>query len=123
MVKKLKAKRQNDYLLHQQIILNIYKKLASGEFENILKEPIYIQFEKSQIRETLIIDISNYDIEVKGDFLITVELIKDLGPGSLMFCCNLFGAPTYYRGTSQGGWHRVPMNIGIGINVEAMVEK
>ena len=68
--------------------LNIYKKLASGEFENILKEPIYIQFEKEKIKETIQVDLSKYGIEVEGDFLVTVELVKDLGKGHLFFSCN-----------------------------------
>ncbi len=103
--------------------LNIYKRQKGKGFENILKEPIYIQFEKEKIKETIQVDLSKYGIEVEGTFLIAVELVKDLGKGKLHFCCNFFGAPTYYREVSQGQWRRVPMNIGIGINVETIVEK
>lgn len=103
--------------------LNIYKREKRESFENILKEPIYIQFEKEKIKETIQVDLSKYGIEVEGDFLVTVELVKDLGKGHLFFSCTIFGAPTFFRETSQGQWRRIPMNIGIGINVEVIVEK
>jgi hypothetical protein len=57
---------------------------------------------------------------VDGDFLVTLEHVKDLGPGYLYF----FGAftdRTYRRKTSQGKWESDKW--GISISVEADVEK
>jgi hypothetical protein len=100
--------------------LNIYKVVGRMNFENILQKPIYIKLSKDQINEKVIIDLESYNLEVNGDFLITIEHIKDLGPGELMFCGSLLDK-TYYRLTSQGNWYTIPM--GISISLIAKVEK
>ena len=56
---------------------------------------------------------------VEGDFLVTLEHVKDLGPGYLYFCAGL-SKITYYRKTSHGKWKTVP--IGVIISVVADVE-
>jgi hypothetical protein len=60
------------------------------------------------------------DILTNGDFLITLEHIKDLGEGHLLFCAGL-GTKTYFKKTSQGKWEAVP--VGVSISVVADVEK
>jgi len=100
--------------------LNIYRKNDKKEFENILTEPIYLKLSKDKTKETVSIDIKPYDFIIKGDFLVTLEHVRDLGKGRLYFCCGLSGR-TYYRKTSQGTWESIP--IGISISVETKVEK
>lgn len=100
--------------------LNIYKVRGKMDFENILREPIYLKMPKESVKDEIQIDLQSKNIVVEGDFLITLEHIKDLGNGLLHFCAGLTDK-TYYRKTSQGKWETVP--IGISISVIADVEK
>ncbi len=104
--------------------INIYQTLGKSKtkvsFENILQEPIYIKLPKECVKETIEVDISSKRIFVEGDFLVTLEHVKDLGEGGLYFCAGL-SHKTFFRKTSQGTWNTVP--IGVSINVIADVEK
>lgn len=100
--------------------LNIYKVHGKMDFENILREPIYIKMPKELVKEGLQIDLESKNIVVDGNFLVTLEHIKDLGEGYLYFCAG-FTKKSYYRTTSQGEWKTVP--VGISISVIADVEK
>ncbi len=100
--------------------LNIYKVKGEIEFENILQKPIYIKLPKAKTKETVIIDLLQYNMIVQGDILVTLEHVKDLGPGNLYFCAGMSGK-TYYRKTSQGIWETAP--VGVSISVDAKVEK
>lgn len=97
--------------------VNIYKKI-NDKFINILTKPIYVEFSKKEIKENLKIDISNLNIFVDIDCLITLEHVKDLGDGHLWFCAR-YPRKTYYRKTSQGIWKTAP--VGISLFVEADV--
>lgn len=100
--------------------LNIYRIIGKMKFENVLNKPIYISLPKEKVTETISIDLKPKNIVVDGDFLITLEHVKNLGKGRLYFCAGL-SKKTYFRKTSQGEWEKVP--IGIGISVAAQVEK
>ncbi|NTU74401.1 carboxypeptidase-like regulatory domain-containing protein [Candidatus Roizmanbacteria bacterium] len=100
--------------------VNIYKVRGKMDFENILREPIYLKMPRESVREGVVIDLASKNIVVDGDFLITLEHVKDLGPGNLYFCAGL-GSKTYFRKTSQGKWETVP--VGVSISVVADVEK
>jgi len=100
--------------------LNIYKVLGKMNFENILNTPIYLYLSKAEVKDEIHIDLQSRNIIVDGDFLVTLEHIKDLGKGYLYFCVGLMDK-TYYRKTSQGEWKTIP--IGVSISVDAEVEK
>jgi hypothetical protein len=104
--------------------LNIYEVRGKNEFENILREPIYVNVLKKDIKKnTLQIDLASRNIVVDGNFLVTLEHIKDVGEGnslSVLFPVSL-KQKTYYRKTSQGDWGSVP--IGISLSVVADVER
>ncbi|NVO02887.1 MAG: carboxypeptidase-like regulatory domain-containing protein [Bacteroidetes bacterium] len=100
--------------------LNIYEVDKNDNYSNILKHPIYISFSKAQVKNKITVDLTKENIITNGDFLVSLEQVKDLGPGSLNFCCSLIGK-THYIETSQGKWDTVP--VGISISVEAKVEK
>ncbi len=100
--------------------LNIYKVLGKNNFENILSSPIYIHMSKAEVKEEIKVDLQAQHLVMEGDFLVTVEHVKDLGKGYLYFCAG-FMNKTYYRKTSQGAWESAP--IGISISVDADVEK
>jgi len=100
--------------------LNIYKVQGKMNFENILSNPIYIHMAKDKVKEEIQVDLQSQNIVVGGDFLVTLENVKDLGEGRLYFCAGLLDK-TYYRKTSQGKWETAP--VGISISVDADVEK
>jgi hypothetical protein len=103
--------------------LNVYKPTKEGGFENILEKPIYLTAVSKDVRKwgTLNWDLRKYNIVVEGNFLITLEHVKDLGPGQLFFSAAFIKSPTYYRETSQAEWKRHP--VGIGFAMKARVEK
>lgn len=100
--------------------LNIYKAAADSDFVNILRDPIYIRMPKSEGRDGINIDLQSENIVVNGNFLVTLEHIRDLGPGNLNFCASL-SEQTWLRKTSQGKWVTAP--VGVSISVIADVEK
>jgi len=75
---------------------------------------------KESVKKGISIDLQSKNIVVEGDFLITLEHVRNLGNGYLYFCAGLTNK-TYYRKTSQGKWETVP--IGISVSVIADVEK
>lgn len=100
--------------------LNIYRVTDENNFENILQKPIYISLQKDEVEDKISIDLSSKNIIVEGDFLVTLEHVKDLGSGFLYFSAGV-SKKTYFRKTSQGAWDTAP--VGISISVTAMVEK
>lgn len=100
--------------------LNIYKANGKNDFENILREPIYIKLPKNSVKDEIEIDLQAKNIVVDGNFLVSLEHVKNLGPGNLYFCAGLSNK-TYFRKTSQGKWETAP--VGISISVVADVEK
>ncbi len=53
------------------------------DFENILREAIYITMPKELVKDEIQIDLQERNIIVDGDFLVTLEHVKDLGDGYL----------------------------------------
>jgi len=100
--------------------MNIYQVSREKGFENILLEPIYIEMTKESVKDQIQVDLQSKNIVVDGDFLITLEHVKDLGEGNLYFCASMM-SKTYYRKTSQGKWETIP--VGISISVIADVER
>lgn len=93
--------------------LNVYQETDSGKFENILREPLLYSYSQVELEETLAIDVRAYNIEVKGNFMISVEYMRDLGPGTLYFKSKL-NKSSYIRATSQAEWVKTPIGISIG---------
>lgn len=100
--------------------LNIYKEKGLNEFENILSDPIYITLSNSAIKDALSIDLTEKNIIVEGNFLVSLEHIKNMGKGELNFCGGLM-KKSWVRATSQGKWATMP--VGISISVLADIEK
>lgn len=102
--------------------VNVYevRNMAKREFVNVLQKPVYLTISKKQQGSAIIFDILPYQIMVSGNFLVTIEHVKNLGAGHLYFCSKI-GTNTWYRKTSQGKWEKAP--IGISVSVEAMVER
>ena len=96
--------------------LNIYSLAEGSEYENILTFPIYLELPANQLDQTIVLDLSAHSMRVSEDILITLEHIRELGPGHLYFSAGLRGR-THYRKTSQANWESTPVGIGVSVNV------
>lgn len=93
--------------------LNVYEK-TDNEFRNILREPVYIKIAQASMKEAIVVDLRDKNLIVTNNFLVTMEMVKDLGPGKLQFCANLIGnSATYFRSTSQAGWKKIAPGMSI----------
>ena len=101
---------------HEEILyrLNIYEEL-DGEFKNILLEPIYIRLKKEQVGGAIRVNLTDKNIVVNHDFVVSLEKVKDLGPGEFSICGKLFGAAMYTRIASHHDkFLKLPV-IGMGL--------
>lgn len=95
--------------------VNIYTFKNGQVGENLLQEPIYL---KTEVQSgTISLDLTDRNIIILHDCLLSLEWIEDLGKNNLMFSCGLINAPTYYRKTSQGSWSKAPAGAGFWANV------
>lgn len=101
--------------------LNIYEVKKKIPGKNLLSRPIYLSYSQAEVLQGLELDLEEEHIEVEGDFLVTIELVKDLGEKGLYFSANPFGSKTYYRETSQAAWNTI--FVGIGISAIILQEK
>jgi hypothetical protein len=94
--------------------LNIYQQLPDGSFEPAIAAPIYLAYSKYELLEPLSINLKTLDLQLSGSFMISVEYIRDMGPGILYFKSKLNGS-SYIRETSQGKWVKIPLGLSIGV--------
>ncbi len=99
--------------------LNIYRVDNGEPVERIYSSLLIIDYRDQQGKD-IHVDISDSPILVEDDFLVSLELVKELGEGGLMFCAGLFRDKTWYRKTSQATWESA--NVGIGISVDIRQE-
>lgn len=100
--------------------LNVYEINREKQFENILRRSIFLKLSQNDVKDKVVVNVEDHNIVVDGDFLVTLEHVKDLGKGHINFCCTPL-RNTHYRKTSQGKWETVP--IAVGISVVADVEQ
>ena len=100
--------------------INIYTPHKETQFENILHKPVYAKFSKQNVKDKITIDLRHLNLAIKGDFLVTIECVQDLGGGKILFPAKLF-SKTYIRQTSQGAWETQP--VGMSLSVLVDVEK
>lgn len=97
--------------------VNVYE--FNGDFpdKNILKTPVYLSLAKRDVSGTITVDLTDIFIYTENDFLVSLELVKDLGSGNLYFSTGFLLAPIYYRYTSQDRWKKFPFGAGISAYV------
>lgn len=100
--------------LHYRV--NIYSIKGRKKITSILKKPIYVKFTKEEIKDQISFNIEEENIQVNGDFLVSLEHIEDLGKGEIAFSCDK-KEKTYVRKTSQGKWKVVKVGISISADV------
>lgn len=93
--------------------LNIYDMKNGRPNQNILKHNIIIE---TDIEKGLVTtDLTEYDIVVQDDFLISLEWIENYDSSSLTFGAKFFSKPVWSKATSHGKWIKIPI-IGIGLS-------
>lgn len=102
--------------------LNIYKVSASNQEENLLKEAVYVELTQKEVLRQPVIDVSGQAIIIDSDFIVSVEIVKDLGEKGLYFYASIGDTefPTVFRVTSQSNWAYVTKKakpVGISIQV------
>lgn len=103
-----------------KVRLNIYAMHNGKPGENILPENIFININNKQTGN-ITIDLSKYDLLVKDDILIALQMIEAKGDvmASIFISSSLLGSPTYYREASQATWREYKsLSIGINVTVE-----
>lgn len=96
--------------------LNIYRVDGGEPVERIYSSVLIIDYRDQQGKD-IHVDISDRPILVEDDFLVSLELIRELGEGGLMFCAGLFKDKTWYRKTSQATWESASVGIGISVDI------
>jgi len=95
--------------------VNIYE-LVDGAPKNILTEPLYIKRSGSEVDKILKIDVTDRNLVVNNNFIVSVEKVKDLGKGIFNVCGSLAGAPTYLRiASQQTSFFKIPL-VSFGIS-------
>lgn len=104
LLKKIGANIQ--YCSHDSMFyqVNIYRMNGDGVGENILPEPVYLKFTKSDIKNSVYTDIDYLNIEVKEDILVTLEAVKI--PKNKSYGIMLKASPRYftYQRRNLGKW-------------------
>lgn len=96
--------------------LNVYD-FKKGVFgDNLLLKPVYIRTTKNN--GIIEVDLSSLDILFNGSIAVSIEWMKDLGPGNLFFSCRFFKGQSFARKTSHADWEKIPVGMGIWGDVE-----
>ena len=103
--------------------LNIYRVKNNYPVEPILQREIYLRVPEEIKEGELIFDLSPYGIELKDNFLVSLEHIKpsdgtkDLGAGCFYFSSDP-RTETYYREIHSSHWEKMPGGISISLDVK-----
>lgn len=103
--------------------LNVYK-VTGDKIDNILKKPIYISLNRNEALKNPTFSMTEYGVVVDSDFLVSVELVKDLGEKGLYFYAKINDdtSPGIYRETSQSNWiYMKSKGKPVGISILAFV--
>lgn len=93
--------------------LNIYEMVDGYPGRNLLREPIYLTYTKEEVSEKLTVNIKDQYVRVEGEFLVSLELVKDLGEGKLLLKTGVMNNRSWHRMTSQAEWQSIRFGMGI----------
>jgi len=89
-----------------------------GNFNSILRQPIYITVATKDALNKLVVDLTPYNLVAHNNILVSVELVKDFGAKEMFLCAKVLGHPAYMRTVSQAPWTKI--NVG-GLAISAYV--
>jgi hypothetical protein len=98
--------------------VNVYQVVNGRPTANLLPEPVYVRVRKGQIKDRLVADLRRFNLTVQGDIAVSLEIVKDLGPGQLMLSLGLLQGPVYVSEQIANGWERM---LGFGLGIDATV--
>ncbi|MFV1884768.1 MAG: carboxypeptidase-like regulatory domain-containing protein [Balneola sp.] len=107
--------------------INVYS-VQNGVFENILKEPVYMTITDLKKNLSPIVDLTELNLSLQDDFLITIENYQRIPNSSVRIFANLKSKgrsfPTYYRSNSQSTWTNLKVNSkDFGLSIQAYIRK
>lgn len=98
--------------------LNIYRVADKYPRETLLQTPIYLQYSQAEaLGGELVVDLRPYQLYTEEDFVVSLEIVKDLGQGGLYLRAALRNK-SYFRYTSQSSWTKIPVGLGIATKVQ-----
>ena len=98
--------------------VNVYNIVDKDPKDNLVKQEVkgtIVRLNKPE-NQLVSIDLSPYNIQVKGDILVSVEFLKTQPEKSLGFACGLFNGGTYYKNGPNSNWVKKAV-IGADFNV------
>ena len=98
--------------------VNVYQVLDGQPITTLLPEPVYVRVRKGQTQDRLVADLRRFHLTVRGDIAVSLEMVKNLGPGELMLSVSLLKGPVYFADQAMSGWERVR---GFGVGIDATV--
>jgi CarboxypepD_reg-like domain len=100
--------------------VNFYEFENLENMKNILTKPIIISLSKEEALKRVEINLKEYNVILNGDFVLSIEHIKQLGKGEL-FISGKIGGKSIGKGASQSDWELAPLRLSLGVN--ALVEQ
>jgi CarboxypepD_reg-like domain len=100
--------------------VNFYEYKSNNEMINTLTKPILITISKKEALKRVEIDLKAYNIILNGNFVLSIEHIKQLGKGEL-FISGKIGGKSMGKGASHSDWEIAPVRLSLGVN--ALVEQ
>ncbi len=99
--------------------LNIYQMDGKRPGPSLLKAPIYLEYSQAEaLAGELTIDLRPYHLYTEKDFVVSLEIVKDLGPLGLYMPITVAGNKSLYRYTSQSPWAKLPVGFSISTKVK-----
>ncbi|MCC3158730.1 carboxypeptidase-like regulatory domain-containing protein [Hymenobacter sp. 15J16-1T3B] len=98
--------------------VNVYQVERGQPTRSLLPEPVYVRVCKGQIKDRLVVDLRPYHVRAEGDIVVALEMVKELGPGTLQLSASLLDGPIYTTENHLNGWARTR---GVGIGIDATV--
>ena len=98
--------------------VNVYSMVDKYPQNNLVKEEVkgtIIRTNKPD-NQLVSIDLSPFNIQVKGDILVSVEFLKTEPEKSLGFACGLLNGGTYYKSEPNSNWEKRAI-VGADFNV------
>jgi len=98
--------------------INVYQVVKGQPTINLLPEPVYVRVRKGQTKERLVADLRRFNLTVDGDIAVALEMVKNLGPGTLHLSASVLNGPIYMAAQSTADWERLR---GFGVGIDATV--
>lgn len=82
--------------------LNVYRVKAKYPAENLVTQPILLRLSRQQALAGVQLDLRDQHIWLPSDVIIALELVRDLGEGSLCFSGQFLRGPAYMLEQTPG---------------------